>query len=210
MGRQRRRMPDARTKILLIEDDREAAALIAEELVERGFDIDIARGGQEGLLFIMKITPDLILCDLSMPSMNGFEVLQRLNDNAPNFGKVPFVFLTGLSDRDNELKARRLGADDYVTKPIDFDRLVLIINARLADITGGKGEIAPSLSDRQTEILAMVASGQTSAVIAGKLQLSRRTIDFHIDAARSKLNATTRLEAVVKATAYGLIKPKTR
>ena len=104
-------MPNRR-KILLIEDDREVGALIAEELTERGFDVEVAQSGRDGLLSVMQAAPDLILCDLSMPSMSGFEVLQRLNGIAAHSPKIPFVFLTGMSDRDNELKARRLGADD--------------------------------------------------------------------------------------------------
>jgi DNA-binding NarL/FixJ family response regulator len=198
-------MPNRR-KILLIEDDREVGVLIAEELTQRGFDIEVAHGGRDGLLSVMQAAPDLILCDLSMPSMSGFEVLERLNQIASLSGKIPFLFLTGMSGRDNELKARRLGADDYITKPIDFDRLVLIINTRL-NAARTRGEARVSLSDRQIEILSLVANGLTSAEIAEELQLSRRTIDFHIDSARAKLNATTRSEAVIKAAANGLIKP---
>ena len=118
-------MANVRRKILCIEDDRETAGLIAEELADRGFDVSVAYGGQEGLMAIMKATPDLVLCDVSMPAMTGFEVLERLNEIAPRLGRIPLVFLTALADRENELKGRRLGADDYVTKPIDFDRLVL-------------------------------------------------------------------------------------
>jgi DNA-binding NarL/FixJ family response regulator len=198
-------MPNRR-KILLIEDDREAGALIAEELTQRGFDVEVAHSGRDGLLSVMQAAPELILCDLSMPSMSGFEVLQRLNGIAAHSAKIPFVFLTGMSDRDNELKARRLGADDYVTKPIDFDRLILIINARL-NAGGSRGDARVSLSDRQIEILSLVANGLTSAEIADELRLSRRTVDFHIDSARTRLNATTRSEAVIKAAASGLIKP---
>jgi DNA-binding NarL/FixJ family response regulator len=207
VGALRRDMPNRRSKILLIEDDREAAAVIAEELTQRGFALEVANGGGEGLFLVMRTAPDLILCDLSMPSMSGFEVLQKLNEIAPRSGKIPFLFLTGMSDRDNELKARRLGADDYITKPIDFDRLVLIINARLNATVASRGDAKVSLSDRQIEVLSLVASGLTSAEIADELRLSRRTIDFHIDCARSKLNATTRSEAVIKAAASGLIKP---
>ena len=64
-----------------------------------------------------------------------------------------------------------------------------------------------SLSQRQIEILSLVANGLTSAAIADELQLSRRTVVFHIESARTKLNATTRSEAVIKAAASGLIKP---
>src|SRR6266849_3977768 len=69
------------------------------------------------------LCPDLVLCDINLPVMSGFEVLERLNALAPRLGRIPFVFLTALTDRDSELRARRLGADDYVTKPIDFDML---------------------------------------------------------------------------------------
>jgi DNA-binding NarL/FixJ family response regulator len=199
-------MAQARRKILCIEDDRETAALIAEELVDHGFDVSTAYSGQEGLLAIMKATPDLVLCDVSMPTMSGFEVLARLNEFAPRLGRIPFVFLTALADRDNELKGRRLGADDYVTKPIDFERLVFIINARLAGVARTKLlPKLPKLNDREIEVLTLVARGKTSAEIARKLRLSKRTVDFHIDNARIKLRAATRTEAVVKAAHDGLI-----
>jgi DNA-binding NarL/FixJ family response regulator len=194
-------------KILCIEDDRETAALVAEELLDRGFEVRIAHGGQEGLLAIMKATPDLVLCDISMPAMTGFEVLERLKEFAPRLGRIPFVFLTALADRNSELKGRRLGADDYITKPIDFDRLELVINARLAGVARTK--LSPrtvKLNDREVEVLTWAARGKKSVEIASKLRLSKRTVDFHIDNARIKLRAATRTEAVMKAAASGLIK----
>jgi DNA-binding response OmpR family regulator len=134
-------MAESPKKILCIEDDREAAALIAEELTDRGFDVIVAHDGHEGFVLILKIAPDLVLCDVSLPIMSGFEVLERLNALAPRLQHIPFVFLTALADRDNELRARRLGADDYVTKPIDFDILEMIINARLTAVA--RNEIWP-------------------------------------------------------------------
>ncbi len=202
------RMAQTRAKILCIEDEREAAALIAEELTDRGFDIQLAYTGQEGLLAVMQATPDLILCDIGMPTMTGLEVLERLNEFAPRIGPIPFVFLTALADREMELKGRRLGADDYITKPIDFERLVMIINARLAGVARTKlGPKLPELNDREVEILTLVSRGKTSIEIARKLHLSKRTVDFHIDNARSKLRAATRAEAATRAAASGLIKP---
>jgi CheY-like chemotaxis protein len=76
--------------------------------------------------------PDLVLCDINMPVMSGFEVLERLNEFAPRFRYIPFVFLTAMADRENELRGRHLGADDYVVKPVDFEVLHTIINDRLA------------------------------------------------------------------------------
>jgi DNA-binding response OmpR family regulator len=119
---------EARKKILCIEDDREAAALIVEELADQGFEPIAAHDGQAGFEAILEHMPDLVLCDINMPIMSGFEVLERLNAFAPRFGRIPFVFLTALADQENELRGRRLGADDYVVKPIDFEVLHTIIN----------------------------------------------------------------------------------
>jgi DNA-binding response OmpR family regulator len=201
-------MPEARKKILCIEDDRETAALIAEELVDRGYDVAVARDGHEGLAAILGGAPDLVLCDISMPVMSGFELLDRLTALAPRFSKMPFVFLTALTDRDSELKGRQLGADDYVTKPIDFDVLATIITARLAGVA--RTELWPKLvelNSREVETLTWAARGKTSAEIAQILGLTKRTIDFHIDNARAKLGAATRTEAVIKAATGRLIEP---
>jgi DNA-binding response OmpR family regulator len=201
-------MAEARKKILCIEDDRETAALIAEELVERGFEISIAHDGRAGLAAILKNMPDLVLSDISMPVMSGFELLERLTALEPRFAKMPFIFLTALTDRDNELKGRHLGADDYVTKPIDFEVLTTIINARLAGVA--RSELWPrlvQLNDREVETLTWVARGKTSAEIAQILGLTKRTVDFHIDNARTKLGAATRTQAVIKAATGRLIDP---
>ena len=136
-------MANARQKILCIEDDDETAALIAEELIERGFEVVVADGGREGLQALMTSPPDLVLCDIGMPVMTGFEVLQSLKELGSRFGKIPLIFLTALTSGDDELKGRRLGADDYVTKPIDFDRLVAIIQSRLAGVARTQPSRAP-------------------------------------------------------------------
>jgi DNA-binding NarL/FixJ family response regulator len=201
-------MPETQKNILCIEDDKETAALIAEELVDRGYAVTLAHDGREGLAAILKTMPDLVLSDISMPVMSGFEVLERLIGLAPRFEKMPFVFLTALTDRDNELKGRRLGADDYVTKPIDFEVLDTILAARLAGVarTGLLPNLA-KLNDREVEVLTWVARGKTSAEIAQIVGLTKRTVDFHIDNARTKLGAATRTEAVIKANSGRLIEP---
>ncbi len=90
-------MSDARKKILCIEDDRETAALIAEELLDRGYDVTLAHDGREGLRRDPENQPDLVLSDISMPAMSGFELLERLVALAPRFSRMPFVFLTALT-----------------------------------------------------------------------------------------------------------------
>jgi DNA-binding NarL/FixJ family response regulator len=198
----------ARKKILCIEGDRETAAVIAEQFENRGFEITTAYDGQEGFLAILKAKPDLVLCDVDVPVMSSFEVLERLNQIVPPKTHLPFVFLTAHPDRDIELKGRQLGADDFVTKPIDIELLATIINARLARVARTKlWPRRAELNGRELEVLTWVARGKTSADIAHKLHLTKRTVDFHSDNARSKLRAATRTEAAIKAAVGGLIKP---
>jgi DNA-binding NarL/FixJ family response regulator len=195
-------------KILCVEHDREMADSIAEEFVRRGFEVSIAHDGQQGFLDILKSKPDLVLCDTDVPTMSGFEVLERLSDVAPRFGRTPFIFLAAPADRESELAGRRLGADDFVIKPIDFEILVTIIDARLAGVARTKiGPKLAKLNDREIQALTLVARGKTSAQISCELGLVKRTVDFHIDNAKIKLQAATRTEAVIKAAAAGLIKP---
>jgi len=205
-------MTEARKKILCIEDDRETAKLIAEELSERGFYPLIAYDSHVGLAAILKKIPDLVLCDIGMPEMSGFEVLKRWKERSP-FSRIPFVFLTGLSDRDHELQGRSLGADDYVTKPIDFDILETIIRARLA---GGiaRHELSAKLAkpnDRLAEASAQAALRRARAKSAPREQIveliDAPTVDFQPENAKPTVGTTTQAEPTAKSAMDRLIKP---
>jgi DNA-binding response OmpR family regulator len=201
-------MTDVRAHVLCIDDDRETVGLIAEELVDRGFRVSMAFDGEEGFQAILTKRPDIALVDITMPVLSGFDLLERLVGIAPRFASMPFLYLTALSDRANELKGRQLGADDYITKPIDFDILTTIITARLTRVA--RTAIWPravDLTEREVETLTWAARGKTSSEIATILGLTKRTVDFHIDNARLKLNATSRMHAAVKAAAGQLIEP---
>jgi DNA-binding response OmpR family regulator len=201
-------MSQSTTKILCIEDDREVAALIAEDLRARGYEVRLAYNGREGMQAIFADPPDLVLCDITMPVMSGFEVLESLTAIMPRFASMPFVFLTAMADRESELKGRNLGADDYVTKPIDFDRLDAIIRARLARARpAAEPASSVNLTDREIETLTWAARGKTSAEIAQIIGLTKATVDAHLDFARAKLGAASRTQAVVEAVRKGLIEP---
>jgi DNA-binding response OmpR family regulator len=195
-------------KVLCVEDDREAAALIAEDLTDRGYSVRLAHDGREGLEVLLNEPPDLALVDINMPGMSGFELLERVTALAPRFERMPFVFLTALCDRETELMAWRLGADDYVTKPVDFEVLGALIEARLRRVPRVERQpMRTDLVQRELETLTWAARGKTSAEIAEILGLSKRTVDFHIERARGKLGVATRVQAVMKATSGQLINP---
>jgi len=195
-------------KILCIEDDRETAALIAEELRDRGYKAEVAHNGHDGLAAILRSSPDLVLADVNMPVMSGFDLLARLTSLEPRFVRMPFVFLTALADHDNELKGWQLGADDYVTKPVDFDVLAAVIASRLKRVA--RCALWPKridLGERELEALTWAARGKTFAEIGQILGVSRRTIEFHLDNARRKLGVPTRTQALIKAAMGQLIEP---
>jgi DNA-binding NarL/FixJ family response regulator len=143
-----------------------------------------------------------------MPGMSGFSVLERLTALEPRFQGMPFVFLTALADPETELKGWQLGADDYVTKPVDYDVLAALITARLAGVA--RSAIWPKLaelSEREVETLTWAARGKTFAEIGEILGLSKRTVEFHLENARRKLGVPTRTQALIKAAQGHLIHP---
>jgi DNA-binding response OmpR family regulator len=201
-------MNERRRRILCIEDDRDTASLICEELVDRGFEVRVAYNGREGLAAILKDPPDLVLSDVGMSGMSGFELLRTLTSMEPRFESMPFVFLTALSDHDNELKGWQLGADDYLTKPVDYDVLAALIAARLARVA--RSAVWPrqvGLREREVETLTWAARGKTFWEIGEILGLSKRTVEFHLENARRKLGVATRTQALIKAATGHLIQP---
>jgi DNA-binding response OmpR family regulator len=110
--------------ILCIEDETDVRDLILEELGDAGFTTYQASNGREGLEMIIAKWPDIVICDISMPEMDGTQLLAEIQLNYPDFAATPFIFLTALSGKEVMLEALRAGADDYLVKPVDFDVLM--------------------------------------------------------------------------------------
>lgn len=121
-------------KILCVEDEPGLRADIADELRDAGYDVTEAGDGREALAVLETLTPDLVLCDITMPGMSGYDVLKEVRDRRPDLADVPFVFLTALAGRADVIAGKRAGADDYLTKPIDFDDMLATIGARLSQV----------------------------------------------------------------------------
>jgi DNA-binding NarL/FixJ family response regulator len=188
-----------------VEDDPETASLLAEALRELGHTVELAADGERGLAAILTKCPDLVLCDVRMPRMTGFELLEKVSAAGSPIAGVPFVFLTALGDRDNELAARRLGADDYLTKPVDFEMLGTVVENRLRRHGYRTEKSNLRLTDREKEVLGWVGRGKTSSEIAIILGVSERTVNFHCDQAMKRLDVINRTQAVATAIAQGLI-----
>ena len=117
-------------KILVIEDEPGVRENLAEILQLAQYEVVVAVDGMEGIELARQHRPDLIICDVMMPRMDGFEVLETLQAN-PELATIPLIFLTAMADLENLREGMDLGADDYLTKPFELDELLISINSRL-------------------------------------------------------------------------------
>lgn len=117
-------------KILVIEDADSIRELITEILINEGFQAIAASSGQQGLQLANTEFPDLIICDIMMPGLDGYDVLEQLRQN-PKTVIIPLIFLTAKSSKEDLRHGMQLGADDYLTKPFTEDELLTAVKARL-------------------------------------------------------------------------------
>jgi len=116
--------------ILIVEDNDSLRIGISEMLTIEGFSVWSARNGVEAVEILKTVFPDLILSDVMMPEMDGFDLYSEVRSH-PELISIPFLFLTARTDPEDSLRGRTLGADDYLTKPISRDELVTTIRSRL-------------------------------------------------------------------------------
>ncbi len=118
-------------KVLVIDDTAEVRMIITESLKIYGFATVVADDGVSGVEMARQHSPDLIICDINMPNMDGYETLTAIRGNDAT-ATTPFIFLSGATEKPNVRRGMELGADDYLTKPFTHKELITAVNARLA------------------------------------------------------------------------------
>ncbi len=196
------------TKILIIEDEPRMRANLADILEMEGFQPISAATGREGLETARLERPDLILCDILMPGMDGHAVLAALRADEIT-ARIPFIFLTAKGDFTDVRGGMNLGADDYLVKPVRVDDLLAAIEARLerahqqsafkADFRSPAPLEALGLSSREAEILFWVAQAKTNAEVGVILSISAATVKKHLEHIYAKLGVETRNAATLCA-----------
>lgn len=180
--------------ILCVEDEPELLRDIAEEITEAGATVVLAHHGKEALEQLDETRPDLILCDISMPHLDGFAFLRAVQAMPPEYVSIPFVFLTALSDPREVVEGKRLGADDYLVKPIDYDLLLVTIAARLRQVrrihsaqqdkvTHVDADVLAArfgLTATEARVAVALTKGKQPARIATEFKVARTTITFHM------------------------------
>ena len=198
-------------KILVIEDEPEMRRNLATILRMEKFDVTPAENGRVGLDLARKNLPDLILCDVMMPELDGHGVLQALRQEAKT-ANIPFIFLTAKGEKADLRSGMDLGADDYLTKPVAKADLLSAIAARLkrSEQVLSSGSLTPNfdsfepllalgLTPRVAEVLLWVAQGKTNADIATILGISEWTVKKHVLEIFDKLAVETRTAASLRA-----------
>lgn len=197
-------------KILVIEDEPEMRRNLLTILKLEKFQPIGAENGRVGLEAVKREKPDLILCDVMMPELDGHGVLTALREDS-ELSAIPFVFLTAKGEKEDLRSGMNLGADDYLTKPVARLDLLEAINARLRrSEQQGQREFKPdfstfepllklNLTPRVAEVLLWVAQGKTNGDIAAILGISESTVKKHLLEIFQQLGVETRSAATLRA-----------
>src|SRR5664279_3106644 len=135
-------------KILLIEDNDDIRNNTAEILELSNYQVITAVNGKRGVEQALEHLPDLIICDIMMPELDGYGVLHAVHKNE-TIKNTPFIFLTAKTERGDFRKGMELGADDYITKPFDATELLNAVDSRLKKLDLLKEELTPDLEGLQ-------------------------------------------------------------
>jgi|TARA_B100000902_G_scaffold267829_1_gene253895 two-component system nitrate/nitrite response regulator NarL len=211
-------------KVIIIDDHTLFREGLQRLLVRHDIDVTASvSNGEDGYKAIEKNTPDIVLLDLRMPNVSGIEVLKNIRQTRKN---LPVVMLTTSDDEKDLIDALRNGASGYLLKDMEPDDLVVA----LKDVLKGETIVAPNLvqilakfhqgddteininnlintlTPRESEILELLAEGQSNKLIAKNLGISDGTVKLHVKSILRKLEIHSRVEAAVIAVEHGLKK----
>lgn len=198
-------------RILCIEDETDFRTELVEELVALGYQASGVASGEAGLALLDGMGPEsmaCVICDVMLPGLSGLEMVGRLRAHPALVKGAPILLLTALVGRDDMLSGLRVGADDYLLKPVDLSLLQLTLENRLQrlqdmrpapqPLPGGAGirpDLLAQLSRRETEVLTLLGQGRRSGEIATALSISEHTVRQYTKDLYRKLRVTSRVEA---------------
>ena len=206
------------SKILVIEDQPQMRRNLVTILELEGYEVIAAENGQAGLDLARTAKPDVILCDVMMPELDGHTVLQTLRSERDT-ATVPFLFLTAKGDKLDLRAGMNLGADDYLVKPVSREDLLAAVHVRLkrrraheAEVSSAKsiGSFNPDFSSpqpleklgltkREAEVLLWVAQGKSNGDISILLGMAEKTVKKHLGNVFEKLGVENRNAASIRA-----------
>ena len=218
-------------KILVVDDDLGTRLSIGDYLELSGYKVLTANDGEEGLLMVNKHHPDLIVTDIIMPHMNGYELVRHVRQQA-RFRLLPVILLTARTKTQERILGYQSGCDLYLPKPFELEELAAAIgnllersriiqseyqlslqeNLKGSNSIGGKDfsddertKLQESLTTREQEVLELLTHGQSNAEIGDRLHLSPRTVEKYVSSLLRKSNTSNRAELVRFAMEHNLV-----
>ncbi len=194
-------------RLLLIDDDPNLILLVKDYLEFRGYQVITAENGQEALEVLDKETPDMIICDVMMPQMDGYSLVEHVRKN-PRTSWIPVLFLSAKGQSQDRVKGLNTGADVYMVKPFEPEELVAQVESslkqasRLIQRQDKSSEAAPKiqvpfdveLTPTELRVVQFVARGMANREIAEELNVSQRTIESHVSNMLGKTGLHNRTE----------------
>jgi DNA-binding NarL/FixJ family response regulator len=202
-------------RLLVVDDDPGLLLAVSETLRAEGYDVVTARRGADALVRVAESVPDLIISDIRMPGMDGYQLVRNLRSNART-RLIPIIFLTAKDETADRIQGFRSGVDAYVTKPFESEELAAIVAAILHRVERTHSDLArmfgehedeadfvrdEDLTDAEWRVAETVARGLSNKEIASELNLSLRTVEGHISRILDKKNLNNRVELALHVAA---------
>jgi len=193
-------------KLLLIDDDPNLILLVKDYLEFNGYQVLIASQGREALSILERETPDLIICDVMMPVMDGYTFVEEIRQNT-QWNQLPIIFLSAKTQTQDRIKGLNQGADVYLVKPFEPEELVAqvkstlnysqrLINSNAVGADTKRIQVPKSveLTPTETRVVSLVSQGLSNREISIELGVSQRTIESHVSNMLNKTGLHNRTE----------------
>lgn len=192
--------------ILLVDDDQQYTNFIKSSLIKRNFSVVHLKSGRQALAAIRKYHPDLIILEIKVPEINGFDLCKIIRKKE-KYNRTPIIFLSNINSNRAMMTGFELGADDYLTKPINKEELIarILVLLRRSKEVDYHTNHKESLSFQETRILQLMEKGYSNKEIAQKLSLTEGTIKVYNHVIYQKLQVKNRTQAIVRAMKEGII-----
>jgi DNA-binding NarL/FixJ family response regulator len=194
-------------QLLLIDDDPNLILLVKDYLEFQGYVVKTAGNGREALEILESYTPNMIICDIMMPVMDGYGLIETVRQD-PRISWIPVMFLSAKGQSQDRVKGLSTGADVYMVKPFEPEELVAQVESSLRQASrlmrfgnkppdDGTKLYVPSnveLTPTELKVVQLVAQGMSNREISEKLNVSQRTIESHVSNMLNKTNLHNRTE----------------